>query len=130
MPGPARDRSHPSRTPLAEWIVGGLGLLGVVAMLAVLLLEIAVGERAPPALSISTGQATPSPTGWVLPVTVRNTGDRTAAGVEVEGALGEQTATATLDYVPAQGSAEAGLIFAADPRGQAVRLRVSGYAEP
>ncbi len=130
MPGPARDRSHASRTPLAEWIVGGLGLLAVAAMLAVLLLETAAGPPTPPRLSLDAGSATRGPSGWVLPVTARNAGGRTAAAVDIQGVLGEETATATLDYVPAQGSAEAGLIFAADPRGRPVSLRVAGYAEP
>lgn len=124
--GPARDRSHPSRTPLAEWSVGGLGLLAVAAMLAVLMTEAVAGGREPPLLTIAAGRAEQTAAGWRLPVQVRNGGDRTASGVQIEGDLGEETAQATLEHVPAQGSADAGLMFAADPRGR-VRLRVTGY---
>ena len=51
-----------------------------------------------------------------------------AAGVDIEGVLGDQTATATLDYVPGRGRAKAYLRFDADPSRAAVSVK--GWSAP
>ena len=66
--------------------------------------------------------------GHVATVLVRNDGDDTAAAVDIEGVLGDQTATATLDYVPAHGHARAYLRFDGDPR--AATVAVKGWSAP
>jgi len=123
-------RSHPDRTPLAEWIVGGVGLLVALAMLGVLLGEAVTERGSPPILTVAAGPATRTPAGWLLEVEVRNGGDVTAANVEIEGELGRETAGATLGYVAARGSTRAALIFRADPRGGGLELRATGFESP
>ncbi|MDQ7813986.1 MAG: hypothetical protein RDU12_14875, partial [Brevundimonas sp.] len=66
---------------------------------------------------------------WLAEIEVRNLGDETAAGVEIEGRVGDRTAGATLDYVPAHGRERVTLSFDVDPRG-AVDLSVPGWSEP
>ncbi|OGN43109.1 MAG: hypothetical protein A2623_07435 [Caulobacterales bacterium RIFCSPHIGHO2_01_FULL_70_19] len=108
--------------------MGGLGALIVLAVLAVVVVE-ALGPRAPAALEARLQSVRPVAGRWLAEVEVSNTGDRTAAAVEVEGRLGPETATATLDYVPAHGRETVVLSFDADPRG-AVDLSVPGWSEP
>src|SRR5690606_10297823 len=125
----ARKKPGPPPAPaLLEWLMGGLGLLIVLAVLGVIVAE-AFGARAPAAPEARLVSARATASGWVAEVEVANPGDATAAAVEVEGRLGRDTARATLDYLPAHGRETVFLTFAADPRG-AVELRVPGWSEP
>ena len=127
----AAAKKKPAAPPppaLLEWAMGGLGLLIVLAVLAVVVME-ASGPRLPASPEARLQSARPVAGRWLAEVEVRNSGDRTAAAVEVEGRLGDQTATATLDYLPARGRETVVLTFDADPRG-AVELSVPGWAEP
>ncbi len=126
----ARKKSPAAQAAPArlEWIMGGLGLLLVLAVLVLTAIE-ASGPRDPARLEARLGEVRTAGAVWLAEVEVRNLGDETAAGVEVEGRLGEQTAGATLDYVPAHGRETVTLAFDADPRG-AVALSVPGWSEP
>lgn len=126
----ARKKPGPPPAPaLLEWIMGGLGLLIVLAVLAVIVAE-ALGPRDPAAPEARLVSARPAAAGWLAEVEVRNPGDATAAAVEVEGRLGPDTARATLDYLPAHGRETVFLAFPSDPRGGAAELTVKGWAEP
>ena len=129
-PAKRSDRSAPSRTPLAEWIVGGLGLAAVLGVLAVLLWEALAGPATPPRLDVRAGEVTQSGPAWLQQVEIVNAGDTTAAAVEIEGTAGNETARVVIDYVPAHGRASAGLQFSRDPRATGLRVRTLGYQEP
>ncbi|WP_332657188.1 hypothetical protein [Brevundimonas sp.] len=125
---PPKKDAPEQKPPVLEWIMGGLGLLLTLAVLAVIGSG-ALGPRQPARLEATLGEVRPAGAVWLAEIEVRNLGDETAAGVEVEGRLGDQTATAALDYVPAHGSEQVTLAFDADPRG-AVELTVPGWSEP
>lgn len=116
------------QTPALEWIAAGLGLLVVLSALGVLLWHAVSGAGAPASLDIRPGAIARSGDAWRLQVEVRNTGERTAAQVEIEGALGEETASAVIDYVPGHGRREAALVFSERP--DAADLRVVGWVDP
>ena len=123
-----RKRPGPPPAPaLLEWAMGGLGLVIVLAVLAVTAFE-AFGARAPARVEARLGEIRPAGAVWLAEVEVRNPGDETAAAVEVEGRLGEHTAAATLDYVPAHGEERVTLVFPADPR--AAEISVTGWSGP
>ena len=125
----ARKKPAPLPAPAwLEWAMGGLGLLLVLAVLAITALG-AVGPREPARLEARLVEVRPAGAVWLAAVEVRNLGDETAVGVEVEGRLGDRTAAATLDYVPAHGRRRVTLSFDADPRG-ALELSVPGWSEP
>ncbi|MBW8304446.1 MAG: hypothetical protein K0M78_11005 [Brevundimonas sp.] len=124
----ARNPSRPPTTALLEWAMGGLGALIVLAVLAVIGLE-AFGAAEPARLEARLGEVRPAGAVWLAEVEVRNLGGETAASVEVEGRLGDRTARATIDYVPAHGEEGVTLSFDADPRG-ALELSVPGWSEP
>ena len=88
----------------------------------------ALQPSSPPALSARIVAVQSTAAGQVATVRVQNDGDDTAAAVDIEGVLGDQTATATLDYVPGHGHARAYLRFDADPRPAAVAVK--GWSAP
>ncbi len=123
-----RRKPAPAPAPaLLEWAMGGLGLVIVLAVLAVIAAE-ALGGRDPARLEARLGEVRPAGAAWLAEVEIRNLGGETAAAVEVEGRLGDQTASATLDYVPAHGRRTVTLAFDADPR--AAVVTVHGWSEP
>lgn len=125
----ARKKPAPLPAPAwLEWAMGGLGLVLVLATLAVIGAG-ALGSREPARLEARLVGVRPAGDVWLAEVEVRNLGDETAAGVEVEGRLGDQTSSTTLDYVPAHGRERATLSFDADPQG-AVELSVPGWSRP
>ncbi len=120
-----------ARIPRAEWVVAGLSalvILGAAGFLA------ARGARPamPPDLVASIDTVSGGDGRWSMRVRVENRGDRTAAGVEVEGTLepGGETGGFTLDYVAGHSTAHGTLLFGADPRTRRLALRVRGYADP
>lgn len=119
----------PLRRPVLEWVTAGFGLLVVLAALGQILSEALSGPDGPPDLSLTAGAARQTAAGWVIEVRAFNDGDETAAGVKIEGRLGQETATAELDYVPAHGEALASMRFDGDPR-DAVELTLQGWREP
>ena len=108
--------------------MGGLGLLLTLAVLVVILRE-ATTPGGPPDIEPTLHTVHGGPGAWQAEVEVRNTGPATAAGVEIEGVLGDETAVATLDYVPAGGKETVTLGFAADPRA-GLELHARGWTEP
>ncbi|OGN49194.1 MAG: hypothetical protein A2352_00030 [Caulobacterales bacterium RIFOXYB1_FULL_67_16] len=102
--------------------MAGVGAAVTAAAIGLMAWE-AVQPSAPPALSARIVKVETTSAGHVATVLVSNAGDDTAAAVSVEAELGDQTATATLDYVPGHGQAEAYVMFHADPRAAAVRVK-------
>ena len=116
-----------STRPLLQW---GMALLGAVITLTAIGIVVweALQPTAPPALSARIVAVDVTAAGQVATVRVQNDGDDTAAAVDIEGVLGDQTATASLDYVPGHGHAKAFLRFDADPRAAAVSVK--GWSAP
>jgi len=107
--------------------MAGLGAVVTASAVGVIIWE-ALQPAAPPALSARIVKVQATPAGQVATVKVANAGDDTAAGVEIEGVVGDQTTSATLDYVPGHGHANAYLRFDADPRD--ARVTVKGWSAP
>jgi len=125
MPKKAAPQTRP---PVLEWIMGGLGLLLTLAVLVIILRQ-GLSAGGPPVIEPTLHAVHGGPGQWRAEIEVRNTGPATAAAVEIEGVLGDETAAATLDYVPAGGRETVTLGFAADPR-TGLELRARGWVEP
>lgn len=125
---PARKKA-PSKTPrpVLQWVMAALGAAITLGAVGIVVWE-AVQPPSPPALSARIVAVQATAAGQVATVRVQNDGDDTAAAVDIEGVLGDQTATATLDYVPGHGHARAYLRFDADPR--AATIAVKGWSAP
>lgn len=124
---PTKKKPAASPRPLLQW---GMALLGAVITLTAIGIVVweALQPTAPPALSARIVAVDVTAAGQVATVRVQNDGDDTAAAVDIEGILGDQTATASLDYVPGHGHAKAYLRFDADPRAAAVSVK--GWSAP
>ncbi|WP_118856485.1 hypothetical protein [Sphingomonas mesophila] len=117
--------------PALEWVAAALGLILLVTLCAILLREVGAGnDRDVPMLSARVERVTATPAGFVADVVVENASRQTAAAVQVEGKLGDEEASATLDYVPGRSQARGGLMFKADPRSGALQVAVVGYELP
>lgn len=126
----AKPASRKDPIPALEWVAAALGLLVFLGLIAVLLFEAATsGSDDVPILSAQVEAVTPVPGGHVARIVVVNASGQTAAAVQVEGKLGEETAQATFDYVPGHSRTQGGLMFKGDPT-SGIELAVTGYELP
>lgn len=121
--------------PPAEWIVAGMGLLVFTAVLGLMVWDAVAGDQSPPRITVEVDSITRSGDGHLLKFRARNDGGETAAEVVVEGELpasgGEtETASATLDFLPAHSERRGGFFFKSKPERETVRLRASSFREP
>ncbi|MGY2075894.1 TIGR02588 family protein [Blastococcus sp. SYSU DS0828] len=130
------DRSaRQERTTAGEYVLGALGGLLVVALLGFLAQQAVTGRGADPALSVTVTAVEPRGDGYAVHFRVENSGGRTAAQVQVSGALSRdgrkaEQASAVVDYVPPDSRRDGALLFSEDPRDGRLELRPSGYAAP
>ena len=133
-----RKKPEPSlaaRTPIAEWLAAGVGLLLTLGVICYLLAEALHDRASPPSLSAQAKPAQRTDGGYVVPLVVSNSSYATAAGVEIRGTLEQNGETleerrATFAYIPGRGEARGGLVFQNDPAGLDVRVAAEGYEEP
>lgn len=126
----AKGSSRKDPIPALEWIAAALGLLVFLALLIVLVREaLTGGDDDVPRLSVRIEAVARMPGGHVVQFIVANAAGQTAAAVQIEGKLGDETASATIDYVPGHSEAKGGLMFKADPTARA-ELAVIGYQLP
>lgn len=123
------------KAPLAEWLMAMLGVGLVVGVIGFLLYQGLGVKPGLPDIILEAGAPIETQDGYLVTVRVRNEGGETAADLTIEGTLeqdGEtvETSQATLDYVPAYSTRQAGFFFAKDPRAFELVLRVGGYQAP
>jgi len=118
---------------LFEWVIAAASVLLLLGILGYLGYEAVAARHGLPELAVELVEVVPQDEAFLVRITVHNRGERTAAQVGIEGVLAttsEQTSSLTLDYVPARSSQSGALLFADDPRGTDLSLRVTGFADP
>jgi len=126
----ARRSGKTQDTPALEWIAAALGALIALVMLGTIGWQALAGADDPvPLLAARVESVTKAGQGQVATVAVTNASGRTAAAVQVEGKAGEETSSATIDYVPGHGEAKAALVFTDSAPGP-IAVRVTGYEHP
>jgi uncharacterized protein (TIGR02588 family) len=132
----AGKHKHHDPIPVLEWISAGAGLLIAVALFAIIGSAALTGsEDVVPHLSAQVDGVVRAGNGHVVQVTIQNRSSRTAASVQIEGALKQgsasvETSSASIDYVPGHSQATGGLHFTRDPRAYQLELRVIGHELP
>jgi uncharacterized protein (TIGR02588 family) len=130
---PARPRAKPSGWELGAAV---LGAAIVVATLAFLLYEaVTAPPSAVPRLVVRVDTVIAYASGHVVEFRAINSGDATAASVQVEGELRSDTGVverseSIVDFVPARSWRKGGLVFKADPRAYQMEVRAVGYTRP
>lgn len=131
-----REHSNrqPWHVPAWEWAIAAVGAFLVLGMIGFMTYR-AMHEGSPvPDLHVQARQVHARGGNFVVELQVRNDGGG-ATNVAIEGELVAggtlvESASVTLDYVPARSRRQAGLIFSRDPRQHALRLRATGYQTP
>ena len=131
----ARTPAPRPHIPAAEWAVGALGALLLVATVAFFVREAARGPARPPDIVVAVDTVVAGRGGWLVRVRARNLGDETAAAVMLRGTLTTPDGASadretTLDYLPGRSERRAGLVFPADPRRGTLRVEVVGHQTP
>lgn len=124
---------RPART-VAEWVTFAVS----VAILLVLvgLIAVEAGEPDRPALPrvVETGPVERQGDAFLVPVTVRNEGGATAEAVQVvaELTIGDEVTEAdqTVEFLARDETAEVAFVFAQDPAGGTLDVRVTGFTVP
>jgi uncharacterized protein (TIGR02588 family) len=114
-----------------EWSVFAVSLGLIAVCVGVLGYEQLTRTNTPPNVMATPGDVQPRPGGFAVEVIVRNTGDRTAAGVHLSATIRgtDDTAEAVAEYVPYRSTRRLWVTFRSDPRDRAVDVRVLGYQE-
>ena len=118
-----------------EWLVFSLSLILVAGVLGFLLFASVTLGDSPPDLKIHLSPAQPEGKYFRVPVKIKNEGDQTAEGVQIEVVLNEgtpeeETATFEAGFLPRQSSREGAVVFKTDPRTGVLQARVLGYEKP
>ncbi|MBC8077527.1 MAG: hypothetical protein H7Y32_15745 [Chloroflexales bacterium] len=118
-----------------EWTVFGLSLVVVLGALGALAYGAATSGDSAPQIVLELGPPERQPAGFAVPVTLRNEGDITAEGVEVEVTLerdGQDVEQGgfTVAFVPRDSSAEGWVMFREDPSTGQLRATVLGFEAP
>jgi uncharacterized protein (TIGR02588 family) len=133
-PAKGKIAKHP-----LEWIVFAVSLVLVAGTVGFLAWDAVRGQGSPAALSIELGRPEPRGGAWAVPVTVRNRGDETAEGVNVEVTLElpgteppvqVETAEFEAAFVPRQSKREGWVTFRTDPSRGRLSGRATGYETP
>ncbi len=119
-----------------EWSVFSFGLTLILALIAYLTFAAVTIGNDPPIVEVEVGAAQPRNGTYVVPVTLRNLGDRTAESVVVEVALVQggtdiETAELTIDFLPRQSTRSGWVTFSTNPAAaDSIEPHVFGYQEP
>ncbi len=123
------------KTPVLEWFVAAIGLILVIGVVGFMLYQASNKHDAPPNIEIIVDSVTPNKSGYLVEFEVKNSGEKTAAAVMIEGELkkGEETietSTSTLTYAPSNSARKGGLFFSKNPRQFNLEIRATAYEAP
>ena len=118
-----------------EWVAGAVGLVLVLAAVGFIAYTALTTEPSVPVVTIEHVSTERTPGGYVVEFRARNSGPSTAASLTISGRLYDgstevESNEVTLDYLPARGKRQGGLIFQSDPAGYELKLEAEGYVDP
>ena len=120
------------RSP-AEWVTFGIAVIVVVVVVGFIAVEIP-GSKTPAAPGVEVGAVEERSGRFVVPVSVTNDGERTAADVQIVATLeidGDETESeATVDFLSGGEVEELEFEFEDDPADGELEVRVGGYQVP
>lgn len=128
------EQTREANTPTWEKVLGGCGLLLLLAGFSYLGWTAVVETELPPDIIFHPVRISELDNGYLVEVEVTNTGSQSMAGLNLEGRLikndSDEIRHAQLDYLPSRSKNYVGFFFAADPRTGKLQFQPSGYQEP
>lgn len=115
-----------------EWAILAASLIAVVGLVGFLIVDGVTDAGRPPSplVALHPERAYAITTGWLLPATARNNGDKSAQSVALRATAtvnGEtEEAEVSIDYLPAGTEVEVTFGFSAEPDGD-VLVRITGF---
>lgn len=130
-----KEQQKPRTIRLWEWIVAAAGMTVVLGAIGVSVFRAFTEESTPPSLVVRVDSISPTQGGFLVRFSVINTGNQTAAGLQIEGELRDastvvESSSMTLTYAPANSSREGGLFFTRNPEELNLSIRPTGYSVP
>ncbi len=124
-----------NKTPVLEWFVGIVGIILVVGTIGFMIYKALTSKNTPPDFTTKIERIDMADSGYLVVFKLINTGEQTAAGVNVEGELtngGEsvEKSSVTFDYTPSKSEVKGGLFFKNDPQQFQIEIRAKGYTKP
>jgi uncharacterized protein (TIGR02588 family) len=118
-----------------EWLVFAIGFMLVAFTLGYLIFAGVTLGDAPPSLEVQLGAPEQHYHNFIVPVTVINHGDETAAAVHIEvvmesGGAAKDRSELEMTFVPRHSKREGWVTFEQDPRTAQLKARVLGYEKP
>ena len=118
-----------------EWVSLGISVAAIVGVVGFLVVDgvTDAGRPPEPRVELHVDEAYETSTGWILPATVTNDGDRPAealvlrASATVDGS--EDESEVTVDYLPSGTDVEISFGFSAEPDGE-VTVTTVGFRLP
>lgn len=139
----SKKRERTSKTPHTErlkphwieWLTGAVSSLLILAIIAWIGYEAVNGNDTPADLRVEIVSVEKTGAAWRILFDLSNSGETTAASVEVRGTLADrgrlvEEAAVTFDYVAARSLAHGALIFTQDPNSHDFAIRAVGFNEP
>jgi uncharacterized protein (TIGR02588 family) len=134
-PKDGEPHKRTNETPFLEWLLGGVGVMLVIACVAFLVYEGMTDREEPGPVTATVVEATSAGDSHVVTFNIRNGGSQTLSNLHVTARLfdGErevESVTTEIDYLPGRSSQEGGFYFKSDPRGLRVEIQPGGYQKP
>ena len=121
-----------ANTPLLEWLVGGLGVILLVATVVFLVYEGLHNGEQPGAVTASVKEIVNGGDLYILTFELHNAGSQTLSNVHVSARVmdGEreiERAQTVIDYLPGRSRQAGGFFFQNDPQRYRVEIVPEGY---
>ena len=131
----AKKKTAGAHASKQTYWLAAVGMLFVLGSFSLLVRESFDGARRVADISITVDEILPSARGYLVNLKIENSGNATAAALNVEGVLRRgatdvETSLVTVDYVAAGSERAAALLFSNDPRQGELTVRAKGYIEP
>lgn len=129
------DGQKETTPSILEWIIAAVGLILVAAAFGYILYRTVAAKNTPPDLTVKIESITQISAGYLVKFRVANSGEKTAAAVNLRGTLKngeavEESGNLTISYVPAHSEREGGILFEKNPQNYQLQIRADGYANP
>jgi len=128
----ARDEEQ---TPFLEWLLGGIGVLLLIACVTFLIYEGLNGDETPGRVTAEVKEVVSVSDRHIVTFEVANDGTQTLSNLQLtarvlDGEREIERVTTTIDYLPGRSHQEGGFYLKHDPARYTLEIAPEGYQKP